>query len=492
MDFTKADHTIVLSDIHLSDAEPVHEHNPLWKRFKRRKYFVDRQFKSFLEKLQGSIPGSIELVLNGDIFDFDSVLVQPSPERQRATGMKISFLETLRGLSSEEAKSTFKMDVILNDHHVWVETLKQFLHAGNRVVFVIGNHDVELHWPAVQEAVRRRMELPEDLRDRIRFCEWFYISNADTMIEHGNQYDPYCICQNPIHPLIKMGNRVLVRLPFGNLAGKLIINGIGLMNPHVESSYIKSSIREYLVFFYTYMMRVQPTAPWSWFWSAVATLLISVSEGLLPALRDPLMVEERVSDIARKANATPAMVRLLRELHVHPAVFNPFRILRELWLDRLLLLGFILFVGFEIYAVLHLFGTVSFWWWVVPVLALFPPFLFYAKGVESEVGAINKALIKALPMVVQITGARRIVQGHTHMEAHRQLPEGIEYMNPGTWSPAYEDVECTRPYGRKCFVWIRPSESGQGRIAVLQEWKEGYFLTRPVDQGEPQVVEMRE
>jgi len=76
-------HTLILSDIHLSDAEPPHPHNPLWKRFKRPAHFVDRTFRRFLDwawQQVGADPDASEgpeLVLNGDIFDFDSVMKLP-------------------------------------------------------------------------------------------------------------------------------------------------------------------------------------------------------------------------------------------------------------------------------------------------------------------------------------------------------------------------------------------------------------------------------
>src|SRR3954469_18784503 len=100
MDFSRATHTIVVSDIHLADAEPPHPHNPLWKRFKRPAHFVDRTFRKFLEHLQTSITGDKELVLNGDIFDFDSVMVLPDDGL-----FHINWLERARGMNAEEGKS---------------------------------------------------------------------------------------------------------------------------------------------------------------------------------------------------------------------------------------------------------------------------------------------------------------------------------------------------------------------------------------------------
>jgi UDP-2,3-diacylglucosamine pyrophosphatase LpxH len=470
--FMQAEHTLVLSDIHLADAEPVHPHNPLWKKFKQAKYFIDPTFKAFLDHMRAQIQSPIELVLNGDIFDFDSVMGLPADKE-----IRISWIERLRGLSSEEQKSRYKMKMILDAHTCWLNTMREFLLAGNRAVFIIGNHDMELHWPSVQQDFIFRLDLPEESKSLVRFCEWFYISNQDTLIEHGNQYDAYCLCSNPIHPLIKKGSKVIVRLPFGNLAGKYMVNGIGLMNPHANSSFIKSSVWEYIGFYCKYMLRIQPLLVWTWIWGAMATLVYSLREGFLPALRDPLTVDARIQDVALRANAPVLVVLALKEVHVHPAIFDPLKILRELWLDRAILLVIIVLGSFQFFSVMNVFSKVSFWWFVVPVALLMPLFIFYARSVQSEVDATQKAAFNLAPLSARITKVRRIVQGHTHLEGHSSA-DGVEVLNTGTWSPAYEDVECTQPYGRKCFAWIRPTSfkltnsAVTERIADLYEWRD--------------------
>lgn len=465
-DWKTVDHTIVISDLHLADAEPPHPENPLWKRFKKRKYFVDKSFQRFLADLQGRLDGTIELVLNGDIFDFDSVMTIPENPP-----FSVDWLEHKRGLAAEEGKSRYKINIILKDHHIWTAALRDFILAGHRVVFVIGNHDMELHWPGVQADVIELLDLPRDYHHSVRFCEWFYISNGDTLIEHGNQYDAYCLCSNPINPLIKKGFKVLVRIPFGNLAGKYMVNGMGLFNPHVESSYIKSSLKEYIVFFYKYVMRTQPFIVWDWFWGALATLFVSLREGWLPSLKDPLMIEARVESIAVTANATPQMVWSLRDLHVHPVVYNPYKILKELWLDRALLFIFIVFLSFLFFSSLNVFVTVSMWWFVIPLLLLLPIFIFYAQSIESEVYKVQQVAYKKIPLGAKITKVKRVVLGHTHRQEHCEV-EGVEVFNTGTWSPAFHDVECTQRYGKKCFAWIRREGDATERVGELYEWQD--------------------
>jgi UDP-2,3-diacylglucosamine pyrophosphatase LpxH len=481
-DFTQAQHTLIVSDIHLADAEPPHPTNPLWKRFKRRKYFVDGAFKEFIETMQGraASESGIELIFNGDIFDFDSVMAMPTEEEMAEwpERHKISWLERRRGLAAEEHKSRFKLKVILRDHPVFVDAVRSFILKGNRVVFVIGNHDMELQWPSVRHDLVEKLDLPEVFRDHVRFCEWFYISNSDTLVEHGNQYDPYCLSSNPINPLIRKGRRTYVRIPFGNIAGKFMLNGMGLFNPHADSSFIKSSLWDYLNFYFRYVLRVQPLLMLTWLWSALVTLVYSVSEGLLPAMSDPITLGARVEEIALRSNSKPGVVWALKELHAHPAIYNPFKILRELWLDRAILLGLVFFISFNVFSYLHVFIGASVWWFFVGIVLLFPGFIFYARSVESEVGATLRQAFELAPQSARIAGVSRVVQGHVHLERHTRY-EGIEYLNTGTWSPAYRDAECTDAYGKKCFAWLKPAaEEGGQRVAELYEWKEEGGATR--------------
>lgn len=454
-------HTIVLSDIHLTEAEPLHRHRPLWKRFKRADLFVDGELAHLLRHLQERIDGPAELVLNGDIFDFDAVTGQP----ERGL-FEVNWLERLRGLNTEQEKSAWKMRRILRDHPVFVRALHEWVAAGHGLVFVIGNHDLELHWPAVQRELVDSLRLSPEQQERVRVCEWFYVSEDDTLITHGNQYDRYCVCQDPVHPVIEVGGMARIRLPFGDLAGKLMTNGMGLFNPHVEESFIKP-LREYLVFFYRYVARTQPFLLWTWFWSAIATLLAVLREGFRPALRDPLTIDSRVDEVARKSRTTPGVARALRAVDVHSAVFNPWMVARELWLDRAFLLLVLGGASFQLYTTLHIFSGLSIWWLVLFFAVVLVPFLFYAQSVESDTTALERSIGERLAIMARIAGVRRVVMGHTHREKHLQAGE-VEYINTGTWSPAYHDLECTQPYGRKCFAWLRPG--GDGRTATLHTW----------------------
>lgn len=465
-DLSKAKYTAVLSDLHLCEAEPVHPKFPLWKKYKTRQFFFDDKLKALLsDMLVWSQGEKIELILNGDIFDFDSVTSLPQNPL-----FKISRLERQRGLFPREERSLYKIQRILQDHMEFCQALREFLSAGHQIIFITGNHDLELHYPLVQKRIR---EFLGDSENKIRFADWFYISNTDTLIEHGNQFDPYCVCEDPINPFVMGYNFRTMRLPFGNLACRYLVNGMGFFNPHVDTNYIMS-IPEYIRFFLKYMLRAQPLLMFTWLYGSVVTLGASMVDRLHPAIKEPLKVEQRIQEISTRANATPQMVRELRELFVLSATANPFMMARELWLDRafLLLAGFLVLVW--LMNLIHQFLGISFYWILFPVAVLIPFFLFYSQSIISKVSIFKEPDETILSQTQAITGVSRIIYGHTHIPRHETIGS-VEHLNSGTWSPAFLDVECTKSMEQKTFVWIQPTSSPGSvtREARLMTYKSG-------------------
>lgn len=461
-----AQFTAIISDLHLCEEEPVNLKFPLWKKYKTKEFFFDDVFERFLKhlpKLSGGEP--IELILNGDIFDFDSVITQPSRPHYR-----VSRIEKKRGLHPQEQKSVFKIRVILSAHKQWIEALGEFVKNGNRIVFVYGNHDLELHFKETQKEILSFLRLDKEALNRVIFTEWFYISNEDTLVEHGNQYDPYCRCEDPVNPFIERAGYREVRLPFGSWATRYIVNGLGYFNPHVDSNFIMS-FWQYLKFFVKYMARSQPALVVTWMGGSFSTLKQTILDQLHPAIRDPLSVELRIEDIARRSNATPSMVRQLTELFLPSAGRNPWLIARELWLDRAAILLGAFYILFNIYIYINALTPLSIWWLLIPSALVFPPFLFYSSFVHSDVARFKEPQERILSLAALITKVQRIVYGHTHISRHEMIG-AVEHLNSGTWSPAFTDVECKNPIDQKTFVWIYPSLEGR-RTAKLLQFKDG-------------------
>lgn len=466
VDFSKAKFTAIISDLHLCEAEPINPKYPLWKKFKTRQFFFDTTFADFLDHIQKKANSEpVELVLNGDIFDFDSVMTLPENPTFR-----ISSLEQSRGLYPRPERSKFKIETILKDHHVFVRALHDFILKGNRVVFIIGNHDLEMHFPEVQEEIFHALDLPPEFSGQVRIVDWFYISNHDTLIEHGNQYDPYCVCEDPINPFTQGYNYKTIRLPFGNLACRYLMNGMGFFNPHVDTNYIMS-LQEYIRFFLKYMVKAQPDLILTWLYGSLLTLWHSVKDRLNKLVRDPLKIEDRVNQIALRANAEPRMVRELKELFATPSSENPFLLAKELWLDR----AFLIFISFFLIAELmlaikHVYDM-SFFWAFIPLFLFLPFFLFYSKSVVSMVSSYKEPEERTLAMAAAITKVKRIVFGHTHQVRHEMIG-AVEHLNSGTWSPAFLDVECTKSHDQKTFIWLQPNLQNE-RTSNLLMFKDG-------------------
>ena len=477
-DFSKACVTAIISDLHLCEAQEPDPKYPLWKKYKTREFFFDEEFKNFLQHIQDKANGQkIELILNGDIFDFDSCMAFPEN-----APYKISMIERRCGLLPQEAKSSYKIRKILEDHEVWVASLRDFILKGHRVVFIIGNHDLELHYQIVQDNIIESLNISPEDRLRVRFCSWFYISHQDTLIEHGNQYDPYCLCQNPISPMVQRLNRTEVRIPFGNLVCRYMINQMGFFNPHADSNFVMT-VKEYVSFFFRYMAKAQPFLLVTWFTSSAMILVDSFIYTLLPAMKDPLTIEGRIESIAKNANATPRMVREMKELVVHPAAFNPLLIARELRVDRAFIV-LLMFIGIYIlFANIKLFFDISFFWMFIPLALFIPFFIFHSRDFQTQVYTYKDPKMKVFQMASKITRVKRIVYGHTHTWMHKFFGK-IEHLNCGTWSPAFLDVECTKPFYKKTFVWIEKLKKKDERVAMLYEFKNG-TSTRLFGQRKP-------
>ena len=113
------------------------------------------------------------------------------------------------------------------------------------------------------------------------------------------------------------------------------------------------------------------------------------------------------------------------------------------------------------------FIDISIWYIFGVLLLLFPFFLFYARSVSSAVSEYKEPREKILSMAGLITKVSRVCFGHTHIARH-ELIGAIEHLNSGTWSPAFLDIECKKPIGRKTFIYIEPGDNGMREARVYQ------------------------
>ena len=159
--------TIITSDLHVGGgaADPGDD-------------FVDHNHQfSRLVREQGSTPegrkGDIELIINGDLFEF--VQVCPEAYDSRSTDYWCSQPESVR-----------KVQVILDGHPDVFRALCEFQESGNRVTIFAGNHDVDLYWGDVQNAIRK-------VAGNVTFeanKTWYERYEGSLRISHGHILDP--------------------------------------------------------------------------------------------------------------------------------------------------------------------------------------------------------------------------------------------------------------------------------------------------------------
>jgi hypothetical protein len=263
---------------------------------------------------------------------------------------------------------------------------------------------------------------------------------------------------------------------------------MGYFNPHAADNYIMTA-RSYLRFFWKYMVRTQPFLIWTWFWGALTTMIITFTEFWRPAMRDPLIVEEKDRTIARRANATPAMVRRLDALHVSSSSTNPLAIMRELWLDRAFLFLVGVFGAWIIVLTINIALPISPLWVFVPVALMLFPLAMYAASVKSSVFAEPLLSKGRAELIHRITGARNVVFGHTHQPVYQRVGP-VLYVNGGSWSPAFREPSCETRIGTQTFVWLRSGPAAAGAPLVprepgLYEWPPGGDAPLRLDPSRP-------
>ncbi|MEI7974315.1 MAG: hypothetical protein WCH11_08095, partial [Bdellovibrio sp.] len=149
----------------------------------------------------------------------------------------------------------------------------------------------------------------------------------------------------------------------------------------------------------------------------------------------------------------------------------PLLLLRELWLDRALLIFFSFSLILQFMLIARQIWQISFFWAFIPLFLCLPFFLFYSQSIASLVSSFKEPDERILSLTSRITHRNRIIYGHTHLPRHEMIG-GIEHLNSGTWSPAFKDVECTKAIDQKTCVWIEPKVGSPHREASLMIYEE--------------------
>lgn len=160
---------LVVSDLHLGTGVRPGEPNA-FEDFRH-----DDDFVALLEHYAEVIgDGALELILNGDVFDLLKVRIDGEWPTEIT-----------------DAVACEKLRQCLDGHPRFVAALSRFVDAPRRrIVFIPGNHDLDMWLPGPQELFRRRIA-PHVPAERVHFVtegDTYYLPDG-IQIRHGHQLE---------------------------------------------------------------------------------------------------------------------------------------------------------------------------------------------------------------------------------------------------------------------------------------------------------------
>jgi UDP-2,3-diacylglucosamine pyrophosphatase LpxH len=432
-------HTIIVSDVHLSQAHTDDDNDPYWMRYRRSMFHPDQEVMCLVDRLLAQCDGEgIEFVCNGDVFDFDAPLVADGEHAE---------LE----YPTDEPGCAAHIRRILRDHPVFVDALGKLMANGHRLMFLSGNHDVELCFEAVRRSLREVLveaamrqggvSNETELAALVRFRTWFYRSDDGIYIEHGSQYDMINGMPDPMAPIARDGR---VQPVCGKLAFKRLGARMGYFNPYCEDTFYMGGLgyirhfAEHYMFSERHIFRVWAVesvrSSWDIFRNRRGEYHTLPQESLERAHAETGVSREAILETFA--------------LRVTPAEKLMLPVLRELWLDRVVLVGGALMV----LGLVGLLGSVRQAGIALGIyLVLFLLYELLIPKPDTRTYDTPPAEVRRL---YAIHNVRAVCMGHTHRPL-ANWSDGQFWGNSGTWCPAFYDRECTKPVldGRP-FLWL--------------------------------------
>ena len=420
---------LIVSDLHLADVE---DHADGWKYFKASRYLYDEALDEVVDRFrrEAAPDDQLTLVMNGDSFDFDLVVCTPDDPPWPVSGR-----ERRLGLDPTEDKSLWKLERVLAAHRGFLEMLARFLAHGHQVVCVAGNHDPELHFDKVRDhlvqaivAAGARLELAVDA-SRFRFEPWFYYVEGDVYVEHGHQYDYYSSWRYQLTPFTTTEKPRRVALPMGNISNRRMATKMGYFNPHA-ADFILNVFRyaDHWLRHYAFSRR---SLVYHWLFGSLRVLYELLRQKRRLRQNPPDHAAALAAEAERSGLGVETMTAL-DELKRQPITGRVYRMVREFWIDRLVL------------AVLMTGGTIALalvpiplWIKLMVPLCAFPllylVYEWFAHG-ETIYSAEREALSHAR-QIRALLPVKVVTFGHSHVPEIVPIRPGTWYANTGTWAP---------------------------------------------------------
>lgn len=208
-------HVAIISDLHVGDPDGVLDD-----------FRSDQRFHELLTDVLPAAGPRTTLIINGDFIDFPQVL----PE--------LAFHRLGRRFGCPEVHSHQKMRTVLDGHPQVFAALAAFIRDGNQVIFLPGNHDIDLHWPSVWKALVDALGADEP---RVSLVREGSLCDGYLYVEHGNQYSYENSFEHWTDPLLDAPDGKRIERPWGTYFMDEVYNDlrdaysfINKVYPHIE------------------------------------------------------------------------------------------------------------------------------------------------------------------------------------------------------------------------------------------------------------------
>jgi UDP-2,3-diacylglucosamine pyrophosphatase LpxH len=451
---------LALSDLHLG-SDLVHHVRPEAPARSRASERCDRElvglFDWYREHRVEARPW--RLIIGGDFIDFAGMSVM-TDERELRTPPTEE--ERSHGLGGTPDHTLLKLRLVLTHHASVMQGLARFLAAGNTLVIVQGNHDVDWHWRSVQREFRRALEkLAPVPPDAVTFAPWFYYEEGLVYLEHGHQYDPCCSYENVLYPVSREDPRRTAR----SLADVLLRYVVRPTRGMTESGHDDAGFFDYIRF--TVGLGARGAV-------ALAARFARANRVLLRLWRLQLYgVSKRVKAVHRRRmrilsntyQVSLKQLHRLARLQRAPATRSLAAIVTSVMLDRVLLFTFAVLLTAALLVAAP-------WKALLAVVPLTLAAGLVARSVLPKRTIAPSAMLRERSLsVAKLFPAAFVVMGHTHLPEMR-THHRTTYVNLGAWGEedAPDGSATALPATRTHLVVLRAED---GVMAELRTWRTG-------------------
>jgi UDP-2,3-diacylglucosamine pyrophosphatase LpxH len=431
----------VISDLHMAAGLNANGNYDGTENF-----FADQSLARFLGHIKSrvSLNKKALLIINGDFVDFlrirdipetpvdfqvwDDILKKLGISKsQQLLRSSISKKERTFGLRTDDYKSVWKLHICFLGHQKVFQSLSAWLAAGNDLLIVKGNHDLEWVWKPVRDFLRLLL----GSNNQIRFADDKVVINKKVYLEHGHRYENFTCVDGPA--ILDGGTEL--NLPFGSFFNRYLINRIELAYPYIDDVRPRQKILPLLIrerfplalqmlFRYIpFCMLIIPKKQYAYalryllqfIWIIIIPLGLTIF-GIVETYHHPVQLDAAGS---------------------HPSFFSEYLLPQ---LKNALFLSLSYFLG-------RLFS----------MLSLSAPSSLYPDA---------QIIFDAYQEINQVTF------GHTH-DPEQKKSGGKSYYNTGTWIPVYElDAANVRLDKTYTFLQFEKNASGDLFTQGLMRWND--------------------